>query len=65
VTPRTARYIARHGVKRGTLIISPWSGRLLPVVAAREVGCHVEITSEFGATFLVDAGQKVEQEARK
>lgn len=32
--PQTARSAARHGAKRDSWILSPWSGRLLPVVAA-------------------------------
>jgi len=62
--PQTARCAARHGAKRGSYITSPWTGRLLPVVAAREVGCHVEIMSEYGVLFLVDANHKLERGGR-
>ncbi len=59
--PLTARHFARHGCRYQLQVRSPYTARWLPVVAARELGSHVEIVSEFGCTFLVDAGEKLER----
>lgn len=58
----TARALARHF--RPATIVSPYSGRTRRIVAAREVGCHVELVTESGRRLLVDAAQKVEEERK-
>lgn len=58
---QTARAAARHGVKRGMQVYSLYSQRWLPIIAAREVGCHVLLTTEAGRELLVDASERMER----
>lgn len=57
----TARTLARRGIRKPTTVTSPYTGRVLVIVAAREVGCHVIVTTDEGLDVTVDAGQKVRQ----
>lgn len=58
---QTARTAARHGVKRGMEVFSLYSEQWLPVIAARESGCHVLLTTDKGAELLVDASERLQR----
>lgn len=59
----TARTLARKPITRPATIISPYSGRILRVRSAREVGCHVVLVLDDGREVVVDAATRVEKEA--
>lgn len=59
-TTQTARNAAKHGVKQGMMVFSLYTERWLPIIAARECGCHVMLTTEQGKELLVDASERMQ-----
>jgi hypothetical protein len=56
----TARWAARHGVPAGATVVSPYTGRVREIIAARQVGNKVELLREGGGMFVVDAGHPLQ-----
>ena len=58
---QTARAAAKRGVKPGMQVFSLYTERWLPIIAAREVGCHVLLRTDKGAELLVDASERLQR----
>ena len=60
----TARCAARHGVKEGSYVLSPWSGKWRRVLTAEEPHANskrIIVTPEEGCPFEVPWNARIER----